>query len=698
MAVGSGLANDARIDQALYGYADGHRLLTSSKRLSPRDHAFSLALSDTSGSSGANEARGYLTGYPLVESGCYALARTWPAPEMNRPGCVWTHTLLIDFSDLALLSSPASLLALFRRPALGGGEQSEYSRTIDVTEVRDVELQELDAAAHILARQLLWSLYKFPRKRIWSTREIASADVEVICLGLWGQQWPRLRRSFRFCTATTADRSIEGHPFDLQILAGDRGVRPRFRDGLDARATEFLEEQWLVDAELDLLYSRNRSLRDFLNRVGPESSRGRDAFSLLLSVWRFLTVETGSASATKQLMYEIALLEDPPLERQLRSLLVGKLARHHPSEIETSRLVDVYALLAATASGEDDAAARGVGLEVWKRLPDTAWKIAVERVPSSGPLIAAAAEMNPEVLLGQIFPDVVRDIDDVLDIWPNVIGSEWLWRKLEARDLLRIAPRVSADERHVVLAAIIRSNNTTLIQAALSAFGSEAVIRELVRICDARTEAGKCPTEWMAAAFADTVALTKVLANGEVSKHATLIQIARNSQPDSVINEIGDDPWLEAVSRVSGRVLERDREYFAAFLLARALGNSSKSPGELIALSFDEIYVHAKRSRLSPEAWALIDVRLPTALWWAGWDRCKRLRAGVVDVFLKRSLPFHLFVQISDDEDVFDDLVREAAEHLSGRDFLEGAKRVGPSTQNSRTRKRVRRIQSVLRH
>ena len=33
----------------------------------------------------------YVTGYPLDSINAYALAMTWYAPEMPRPGCVWTR-------------------------------------------------------------------------------------------------------------------------------------------------------------------------------------------------------------------------------------------------------------------------------------------------------------------------------------------------------------------------------------------------------------------------------------------------------------------------------------------------------------------------------------------------------------------------------------------------------------------------------
>src|ERR1700722_18657090 len=111
------------VGQTLHGYSDGHRLIAASAvDVTSRDAKTMLVMSDASGPSTRTSSLGYLTGYPLVESGLYALARTWSAPEMPRPGCVWTHTLLIDFSDLAVLTSMSELLGAFRRPGSGMDE------------------------------------------------------------------------------------------------------------------------------------------------------------------------------------------------------------------------------------------------------------------------------------------------------------------------------------------------------------------------------------------------------------------------------------------------------------------------------------------------------------------------------------------------------------------------------------------------
>ena len=130
MAHGLTVVQAPQLHQALHGYADGHRQLALSTTLKPRDQKRLLALSDISGPGARLDDDGYLTGYPLAESGYFALGRTWLAPEMPRPGCVWTHTLLIDFTDLAALDTLTGLLDLFRRP-LAASVTSAYSNPVD---------------------------------------------------------------------------------------------------------------------------------------------------------------------------------------------------------------------------------------------------------------------------------------------------------------------------------------------------------------------------------------------------------------------------------------------------------------------------------------------------------------------------------------------------------------------------------------
>ena len=118
-----------KIHQSIHGYSEGHRQLKSSIELVGQDALTMLILSDSSADVSLLPLNGYLTGYPLKESGSYAFAKTWPAPEIRRPGCVWTHTLLIEYADLAKISDFTQLITLFRRPE-GESSLADYASPI----------------------------------------------------------------------------------------------------------------------------------------------------------------------------------------------------------------------------------------------------------------------------------------------------------------------------------------------------------------------------------------------------------------------------------------------------------------------------------------------------------------------------------------------------------------------------------------
>jgi hypothetical protein len=219
---------------------------------------------------------GYLTGYPLTESGYYAFARTWPAPEMPRPGCVWTHTILIEFSDIPSLQSAIGLLGLFRRPR---GKDLGYGEALTLSEVSS-DASPPDPAA---ARRILWAIYGNPSRPIVSSI-LEQRERDEFVLAMWDQQWPRLKRAFRFCTLSFADRSGGGNVFDLQFLPGSGRVpRVQFRTALDADRSEAEFSDWLDDAVSDLRDGAAGDLRRFLRTAGSDVS-GREAFVPLASL------------------------------------------------------------------------------------------------------------------------------------------------------------------------------------------------------------------------------------------------------------------------------------------------------------------------------------------------------------------------------------------------------------------------------
>src|SRR5687768_4073372 len=92
------------VDQCLFGYDRGHRMITTSCELSPAASSLLLVLSDLAPGVTLGPRDSYWTGVPLPDVRRFALLKTWPAFEMPRPGCVWTHALVVTFADLARIS------------------------------------------------------------------------------------------------------------------------------------------------------------------------------------------------------------------------------------------------------------------------------------------------------------------------------------------------------------------------------------------------------------------------------------------------------------------------------------------------------------------------------------------------------------------------------------------------------------------
>jgi hypothetical protein len=96
---------------------------------------------------------------------------------------IWTHTLLLDFADLARLIDPTSVLSLFRRPMLG--RITGYEKSLSVGAGRNAV--GLGGAELEFARPVVAGLYGRPNDKMIIERPIG-LNVEAVVLALWAQQ------------------------------------------------------------------------------------------------------------------------------------------------------------------------------------------------------------------------------------------------------------------------------------------------------------------------------------------------------------------------------------------------------------------------------------------------------------------------------------------------------------------------------
>lgn len=689
MANAIGKRHGITLHQALHGYADGHRQLATSAKLTQRDAKTLLVFSDISGPGTNIDECGYLTGFPLAESGVYALARTWPAPEMSRPGCVWTHTLLIDFADLATISSLDALGSLFRRPEISA--YSGYGKvTIFAEHQRDQSLTRTEQA---WGQRLLMGLYGKPRSRITAVPP-NGVDVEAIVLAIWGQQWPRLRRAFRFCTWAAADRSSESQHFDLQLLPRqERSTRTRFQGAVDVETLDTAEGSWLGEAVLDMVEPDVQGLRSFLHRIGGDVVHGRSGFQPLCRLHELIGYVGKDPRA---LGAAVALLDDqfePGEARGARALVThaGIANAHDLDHVVLEFLLRNIGLVDADSL---KAGAEHFGREIWKQDPrlllpllegDEVHRIIPER--------AVACLQVDELLSGLRRSHAL--IKPVIERRPEIVEQPAFWAINGVDSELAMLVLSSVNERELtVVEAIVTAKRHDLAPRCVRQFGAFKVMQAVA------SQAGQGGEEmlvrWVSEAANDRNAVADFLSSETPIPTPFLVALSRHLDPDAVPNDYGLDPWWLAMERATGNVSVDDEIFLSAYLFCRALGRVSRNPAELACLGFEATHRAVESNRLPSEVWQTLERKLPMSFLWFDWDRCPRLRSAVIDLFVDRRLAPEVFAHLVNDDRLFAELIDEACRTFRSRRFLFEVCQMLEYESADSSRRRVSYLRQVL--
>ena len=645
-----------RVDQTLHGYSEGHRLIYGSFKLQQSDARTMLVLSDASGSGSRIPSEGYLTGYPLAEAGKYVLARTWAALEMSRPGCVWTHSLLIDFADLARMGSALGLLENFRRPS--GRIGFDYGGHLDV----EVTRMPMAVHPHDLERARQWTsaLYGNPKGRVIAEREGPGDDALV--LAIWMQQWPRLRRAFRFCSFSSEDRSTTADTFDLQLLDAGRSTRSRVADGVVATAVG--QGDWL-DALIDDLERPARSdLRQFLRDVGSDVNNGRAAMVPLIHLYGALKSNAGSS----RLLNAVSELDGLGSGQGRIGRAAAARAALSLSGIVDRRLIE-FAFQQVLADRDllgIEPATVGRALLRWK--PELLADGLAEEGPLQRAVEEALARADPEELVDMLKVVPVAAAA-VLPSRPDILEHASFWR-ITAIDALKLLRSLDVDQDHAarIVSALMKAARDDCSRMVVNCFGISPVVVALSKM---DVVGIRSRIDWVHAIARQTNELAEKMAGGELSHRPLLFVLAEILDPDAVPNNVGIDPWVTAVERTTATDDASAEDLLAAFLFNRARGWQSMSTGRLFFLSVQRLHEAMASERLSNEARRIAEQRLSHGSVWRDWDRCKKLRQTVVEDFIDRDLPPIEFGTVVGDNNLWKELVDLAAYKWRGRRYLD---------------------------
>jgi hypothetical protein len=611
------------VDQALYGYEDGHRLIASSVPIGAEPGRILRSLTDMAFD---GEADSYLTCLPLVELGRYALIRSWPAPEVTRPGAVWSHVLLVDFVDLGALDHLGVLASLFKRPKTGKdgespGKQYSVARKLPVgSTTTSIPQPKADDDERL---RTLWTAYGEDSSGV--LRVAGVERLEALLFEIWTQQWPRLRRSFAFRTRYRVAESSAA--FDLQLV--ERLHRDQTNGSLNLQPPG-----WLERLARDLI-KPTATFRGFLRRFGAESENGKVDLQGLVGIWLQLEQEADP----RELSTEVCVsFRKQHSMGELKRTLFGPFdaAKKIGPHGELERLIAILAARPAKAldlndlefearvdglwRGKGDDAVRLLcGLGNWepsnKRALSILMRSAVENVSAANIVTVATSDDNLALALVEQRPDLLR--------------SASLWRGDEpfVSELLELTRGLDSESRQEVVVALLKNN----AQAA-----SDVLAQEPALWWDG--------LEWAAAAIAEGRSLPRTVAAlgraletvgpgsvGSVPRQLpanTRVLLALVSRPPfGLWRQISAEGWAEVsddVLRIEGGPM-RSRG-LVVLLAASGLPASAGTRSELWQKTFGPLHHAIEADEVDQADLGSLDELLPKPS--ESWQI--RLRKGLV--------------------------------------------------------------------
>ncbi|WP_366924200.1 hypothetical protein MFMK1_001158 [Metallumcola ferriviriculae] len=638
------------IEQTLHGYSQGHHLLASSKRLSDGSLRIMSTLSDLSGPEVYKGFSEYITGYPLKDDKCYALGKTWYASEMKRPGCVWTHSLLLSFDDLERFNNYSKLLELFIRPEKDFDFDKEiYSQSIELPSDFENDHFELHKSlANIsleVLKYLLWSIHNNSQPVILPVVNPGQYLREVLIL--WQNQNLNLRRKFTFCTGSLANRKIGKETFDFQIvphvLTKSIGRSERQIKVLDNLNTTLLNyPKWVINISEELLVIDGRlKFKDFVRHFGIDSER-KELFGKIARLYTEANIGTSGIKINTYLEVGKSMFESDDYD-----ILVSKLIYRVLSFSPDNRwfMFDELPKLILELSTTSNIKNSCKQLQVRTRL-ESLWSkdkniirrlfhklISQRKLNKFGENLIKEFSLLVEQKELPKFTNMDLGACNVLvTLNPEFALCPQIWQQsrnfqcelIDCIDARSISEELIAE----IIELIIENSRESISEKVYNTFGSVST-RIFLDWC---LSTGKQKDNWMQLCNnSPEECINWLLAVKSLDDVSLFVSIASRLDPYSkAISQYGIKPWLRIFDKLDFKKINEDSRFLLAqFFLPIMLMSKDDVTKEFAEFVFYPIDAKLANQQFDYDQWQKLDKLLPRLSWYNSWDKSKRLRKAM---------------------------------------------------------------------
>lgn len=628
-----------KIEQVLHGYKDGHELLASSIPLSANDARYMRIQSDISGSLPVDGC--YLKGYPLLDSALYVIATTWYAPEMKRPGCVWTHSILIKFDDLIKISNFQYFLKkIFVRPSRDK-TFSLYSKSIKIEDDLLINQNfEVYSSIHIQTLYNVFSAY-FEDKEPLTLQYTKEASMEDYVFLLWNVFPYNQKCSFSFAIGISDSIKLNGSTVpDIQFVRSNN----RFTQSFVFNSASNLDNK-VINIDADILFLTRLSLKlpvsysSFMSNFSKDVSKGKKQSLAICRVYRNLTNEKDKV--TEEGIIQLLGLSFPsPIEA--RKLKVSLLGNNILNLFDEGKLL--FALLVSPYSKSFNL----VDLNYEKRIISFISNNSIDSLESFSNVITKV-EITPNtkpyeylrllsnslspVLLG-IMNNRYRELLSVCVMMnPNIATMPEYWhidKYLLYENFKNLVNIKDSNLDWQEIFYLFLDNNIPIA----SSLTLDYIPNAAVYILDwfDRNEKEIPPNYYSVLENSKKQIVSWIMNNEDISLRLFFLFTNLLNPNDNLTLEIKPLRWRKIIENnklcFSGKSSQEERVNY--FLLAIAFNYSIKESIVLMEICFDYVYTTIMNAKHYTANWELLDKHTPD-LGFHNWDKGERLRMTIVE-------------------------------------------------------------------
>ena len=199
-----------------------------------------------------------------------------------------------------------------------------------------------------------------------------------------------------------------------------------------------------------------------------------------------------------------------------------------------------------------------------------------------------------------------------------------------------VAQEIQPELVRGIVPALLNSGSDGLLRRAFECWGKDAVLAALDWTEEHQGSMSEACRQGL------TFQIPRVMNWVESESRSTPALIAAAHVVAPYCNQISKNDssvWRRAFEDVRESGQQEDATYLQTFLLGLALQNAPPAPLDLISECFEAIHRKVSCQQLRYDTWLILEPLVPQLSWRKNWDKCERIRRGLLLAFMQNSWP-----------------------------------------------------------